>query len=124
MATGGAPGTGGSGGAADAGTANGPCAALCTTPTVFTATSYSSGNLGSGAGCFETTAAISGGNCGNFCGQANVTCSVQSCQPRTMSINGTTVPCTGNFVLPTKRNGGYCFQPSAGDCSYAYFVTF
>jgi len=31
----------------------------------------------------------------------------------------------GNWPsLPAKRNGGYCFQATAGDFAWAYFATF
>jgi len=90
-----------------------PCSAFCTSPTVFSTASYQSGNLGSGAVCYQTTAALSGGNCGNF----------QS--PRTLSVNGTVMSCNnGNWSsLPSKVNGGYCVQTTAGDFPWAYFTT-
>ncbi|MGC4067137.1 MAG: hypothetical protein QM784_21355 [Polyangiaceae bacterium] len=43
---------------------------------------------------------------------------------RTFKINGTTVSCTGAATLPAKRNGGYCFQASAGTPAWAYFSTY
>ena len=67
--------TGGTTGAAGS-TGTGPCAGLCDSPTTFTRQSYSSGNVGTGAACFETTASIQGGNC------SSVTA------PRTFSVNG------------------------------------
>lgn len=89
-----------------------PCGGLCTGPTVFAGPSYNSGNLGTGARCFETTANLIGANCGNFA------------SGRTFEVNGTTVTCNGgNISLPAKRNGGYCFEASAGNEAWAYFST-
>ena len=92
-----------------------PCSGLCTNPTNFTINgSYQSGNLGTGAVCFQTTSALTGGNCGNFV------------SPRTLSVNGTTEACNGgNWAsVPAKRNGGYCIQTTSGNQSYAYFTAF
>jgi len=54
--------------------------------------------------------------CGNFV------------SPRTMTVNGTSIDCVSNgganTTLPAARNGGYCFQASAGQYSYAYFSTY
>jgi hypothetical protein len=91
-----------------------PCSGLCANPTTFGSASYSSGNLGSAARCFQTTAALRGGVCGNFASS------------RKLSVNGVNVPCNGGnwpSALPAKRNGGYCVQASAGDFPWAYFVT-
>ena len=105
---GGSIGTGGVGG-----TGTGPCTGLCDNPIVIPAVLYSSGNLGTGATCHETTASIQGGNCSNIP------------IPRTFSVNGTQVPCPGNWpTLPARKNGGYCFQASAGSPNFASFVTF
>jgi hypothetical protein len=59
-------------------------------------------------------ATLNGGNCGNFAA------------PRTFQINGTLMSCTGGNwpSLPAKRNGGYCFQATAGDFPWAFFTTF
>ena len=90
-----------------------PCTGLCTGPTTFTNQYFSSGNLGTTAKCFETSTALVSGNCGGFV------------SPRKLTINGTTMACTGqNWTLPAKRNGGYCFQATAGNNSWAYFSTF
>ena len=100
--TGGLTGTAGSRGTAGS-TGTGPCAGLCDSPTIFTTTSYSSGNVGTGAACFETTASIQGGNC------SNVTA------PRTFSVNGKVETCGQNWPsLPAKIGGGYCFEFTAG----------
>jgi hypothetical protein len=90
-----------------------PCSGICANPSTFTWTgSYQSGNLGTGAVCRETTHAVAGGNCGNFSGG------------RTLSLNGTVMPCTGTnwSSLPAARNGGYCVSTTTGDFPWA-FVT-
>jgi subtilisin family serine protease len=95
------------------GGASNPCAGLCNNPVVFSISgSYQSGNLGTGAICYETTANIYGGNCGNFV------------SPRTLSVNGTVQSCSGGnwSSVPAKRNGGYCIQTTAGNYSWAYFT--
>ena len=92
-----------------------PCSGLCSNPTSFTINgSFQSGNLGSGAVCYQTTSTMKGGNCGNFVA------------PRTLKVNGTTEPCTGaNWSsLPAKKNGGYCIQTTSGNQSWAYFTAF
>jgi hypothetical protein len=90
-----------------------PCASLCSPVTVFAGPNYQSGNLGTSATCHETPASLAGIQCGNF----DV--------GRTFRINGTTVNCTGGGVtLPAKRNGGYCFQASAGTPAWSYFSTY
>jgi hypothetical protein len=90
-----------------------PCTDLCSAPVVFDGPSYSASNLGTGATCHETTAELSGGNCGNFA------------PGRTLRVNGQTVTCNwSNWPsLPSKRNGGYCFQASAGNYAWAGFTT-
>lgn len=90
-----------------------PCASFCSNPTVYNTAFYQNGNLGTGASCYETTAALAGGNCGQF-----VT-------PRKLSVNGTVMSCdTGNWSsLPPKVNGGYCIQISAGNHPWSYFTT-
>jgi len=112
----GGSGTGGTGGTSGAGGAGGgggsPCAGLCGNPrSVLPATV--SGDLGTAATCDE----VIGGNvaeviCGNFQ------------PPRTFSVNGVEMDCSGAHFLPATRNGGWCMQASAGDFSYAYFATF
>ena len=78
--------------------------------------SYNAGNLGPGATCHETMSTLAGGVCGNFTA------------PRTFTVNGTTMgdctPSGSGFpttALNTPRNGGFCFQASAGSPDYAYF---
>jgi hypothetical protein len=111
--TAGTRGTGGTTGGAGA-TGTGPCAGLCDNPTTFTTASYSSGNVGTGAACFETTASILGGNCSNVSA------------PRTFSVNGKVETCGQNWPtpLPAKIDGGYCFQFSAGTPDFSAFTTF
>ena len=93
----------------------GPCSGLCNNPTTFTVSgAYNSGNLGTGATCYQTTSPVTGGNCGNFL------------SPRALSVNGVQKTCNAvNWSsLPAARNGGYCFQTTAGNYSYAYFALF
>jgi hypothetical protein len=45
---------------------------------------------------------------------------------RTFSINGVPVNCA-NLAAPSatrQRNGGYCFQATAGGLAYAYFSAY
>jgi hypothetical protein len=113
VATGGAVSTGG-GPIVTTCTPDGPCTGQsCPICTVFTTITYNSSVLGTGASCYETTAAIQNGNCGNFV------------VPRTLTINGTYMDCPSSWsVLPAKVNGGYCFVISAGDYAWAYFSTY
>jgi hypothetical protein len=89
-----------------------PCAGLCNPWVVKPGPGIQEGYLGTGSKCEETTANVSGGNCGNMTG-------------RTLKVNGTTMTCNGATwsSLPPKRNGGYCFQVTAGGYAYAYFTT-
>lgn len=89
-----------------------PCSAYCSNPVTFLG-SFFSGNLGTGATCHQTSGTINGGNCGNF---AN---------GRQLYVNGQAIACNnGNWPsLPAKVNGGYCVYTTAGDYSWAYFVT-
>jgi hypothetical protein len=90
-----------------------PCAGLCTNPIVFTKSSYNSGNIGTGAACYQTTAALNGGVCGNLA------------SGRKLTVNGVQMSCAANWPtpLPAKRNGGYCVQTSAGNFAWAFFST-
>jgi mannose/cellobiose epimerase-like protein (N-acyl-D-glucosamine 2-epimerase family) len=90
-----------------------PCANICTSPTNFTVSgSYSSGNLGTGVVCRQTTSVVHGGNCGNFTGS------------RTLSVNGTQMTCSGGnwSSIPATRNGGYCVSTTSGDYAWAYYT--
>jgi PKD domain len=94
---------------------SGPCASLCSNPVNFTVSgSFQSGNLGTGAVCYQTTSVLHGGNCGNF-----VT-------PRTLKVNGTTESCAGgNWTsVPAAHNGGYCIQTTSGNQPWAFFSVF
>lgn len=91
----------------------GPCSNLCSNPSTFTINgSYSSGNLGTGVVCQQTTSAVHGGNCGNVV------------SPRTLSVNGTTMTCTGGnwSAIPSPRNGGYCITTTSGNYAWAYYT--
>ncbi|MEI9952457.1 MAG: family 16 glycosylhydrolase [Pseudomonadota bacterium] len=90
-----------------------PCAGLCTNPVIFTSNKYNSGNIGTGAGCYQTTAALNGGVCGNLA------------SGRKLTVNGVQMSCTSNWPnpLPAKRNGGYCVQATAGNYAWAFFST-
>lgn len=112
-AGGGAAGAAGAAGAGGSAAATGPCAGLCRDP-VGISLPHASMSLGSDATCQEGKGSIDGGNCGNFVA------------PRTFKVNGVTEPCdTTNWTtIPPRRNGGYCFQASAGSHSFAYFTTF
>jgi hypothetical protein len=93
----------------------GPCTGLCTNPISFTVNgSFQSGNIGTGAVCYQTTSTLHGGNCGNFV------------SPRVLKVNGTTEPCTGGNwpSLPAKVNGGYCIQTTTGNQPWAFFTAF
>jgi hypothetical protein len=86
-----------------------PCSAYCSSPKEFTVTgSFSSGNLGNSAFCYQTTSNFNGGGCGNFV------------SPRTLNINGTQINCNA-WSLPAKVNGGYCLYGNPGDYAWAYF---
>ncbi|WP_438025398.1 trypsin-like serine protease [Sorangium sp. So ce233] len=89
-----------------------PCSSICSNPTAITSATYSSGNLGTGERCFESTANSVQVNCGGFASS------------RTFDVNGTALSCNGAAItLPAKRNGGYCFHASAGANSWAWFTT-
>ena len=90
-----------------------PCSGLCTNPVIFASNNYNSGNLGTGAGCYQTTANLNGGVCGNLA------------SGRKLTVNGVQMSCTSNWTnpLPAKRNGGYCVQTTAGNYAWAYFAT-
>ena len=98
--------------AASGGCAAAPCSSFCSNPILFSG-GLQSGNLGTSATCYQTTAAINGGNCGNFLSS------------RTLSINGTKMTCnSGNWpTIPAKVNGGYCVYTSAGGQPWSYFTT-
>jgi len=92
---------------------NTPCTGICTNPINYTGPSLQSGNLGTAAICYQTTANLAGGNCGNFV------------SPRALTVNGTTMTCnSGNWPsLPAKRNGGYCISVTAGNQPWSFITT-
>jgi hypothetical protein len=95
------------------GSGGNPCTGLCANPTSFTFSSnYSSGNLGTGAVCRQTTSLVRGGNCGNLA------------IGRSLSVNGTEMTCNnGNWSsVPAARNGGYCISVTSGNYAWGYFT--
>ena len=115
VGTGGVAGMGGAPGGVGGTGGQGPCAGLCAPPIVFmlaTMSPYVSPQLGLQTACYETTSFLNGGGCSNIA------------PPRTFSVNGTPESCDGSLVLPARRNGGYCFQASAGGVAYAVFFAF
>jgi len=89
-----------------------PCSGLCGNPVVFI-TPFSSGSLGTSSTCYETTAPLQGFVCGNFGAL------------RMLAINGAVVPCDGVARSPgPARNGGFCFQATAGIEMSEYFNTY
>lgn len=94
------------------GSTTSPCDGLCSNPTAVSSANFSSGNLGTGERCFETTASPTQLNCGNFA------------SGRTFQVNGVTQICNGApTTLPARRNGGYCYHASAGNHAWAWFGT-
>ncbi|HET9958010.1 MAG TPA: fibronectin type III domain-containing protein [Polyangiaceae bacterium] len=90
----------------------GPCSGLCTNPIVIPSAGFGSGALGTAATCHESKANLIGSNCSNF-------------TARTFRINSALATCNGQPIpLPAKRNGGYCFQASAGEPAWATFSTY
>jgi hypothetical protein len=115
LGTGGIAGTGGAPGGVGGTGGQGPCSGLCAPAIEFTlapTSAYVSGNLGIQATCHETTSTLAGAGCSNIAA------------PRTFSVNGTVESCAGVLVLAAIRNGGYCFQASAGGVAYATFFAF
>lgn len=101
----------GAGGGDDPGPVREPCAGLCSDPVTFAAPNLTAVNLGTGTVCRQIDAPLASGACGGFAGA------------RTLSVNGTAMPCTGaGWALPAPRNGGYCIQAGAGDWSWAWFT--
>jgi hypothetical protein len=91
-----------------------PCAGLCNNPVAFTVApngSFQSGNLGTGAACFETQSRLQLGEGSSFVG------------PRQLTVNGRVEPLNGNwnYPLPPMRNDGYCIQTTPGNNSFAAF---
>ena len=94
-----------------------PCSGLCNNPVDFTVadgSNFQSGNLGTGASCFETTSRIAGGESSSFTGS------------RQLTVNGRVEPQNGNWnsPLPPMRHNGYCIQTTPGNNSFAAFSAF
>jgi spore coat protein A len=94
-----------------------PCSGLCNNPVVFTVadgSNFQSGNLGTGATCFETQSRIQGGESSSFA------------SGRQLTVNGRVEPLNGNWnsPLPPMRHNGYCIQTTAGNNSFAAFSAF
>jgi hypothetical protein len=90
----------------------GPCTGLCSNAIVFT-TPYNSGPLGAAATCHQTATRLQGFVCGNFV------------PPRAFAVNGAQVGCDGAArSVGAVRNGGYCFQATAGNETSEYFITY
>jgi hypothetical protein len=83
-------------------------------PSIEVPKNMNSGDLGTAATCHFVEGTAGGMVCGNFV------------SPRAMTVNGTSFNCVsgqgGN--LPAPRNGGWCFETTAGNNSYAYFATY
>jgi FtsP/CotA-like multicopper oxidase with cupredoxin domain len=92
-----------------------PCSGLCQDPVSFVVpdgTTFSSGALGTGASCFETTSELLGGAT-NGLGTS-----------RSLTINGKKQPnnAAWPYPLPTQRNHGYCIEVTAGSGATATFT--
>lgn len=92
-----------------------PCSGLCNNPTRFSVadgSNFQSGNLGTGATCFETTSRLFQGESSSFA------------TGKSLTINGRPEPLNGNwnYPLPPMRDDGYCIQVSAGNNSFAAFA--
>jgi len=92
-----------------------PCSGLCNNPARFSVadgSNFHSGNLGTGATCFETTSSLFQGENSSFA------------SGRSLTVNGRTEPLNGNwnYPLPPMRNEGYCIQITAGNNSFAAFA--
>jgi hypothetical protein len=91
-----------------------PCSGLCNNPTVFTVAAngnFQSGDLGTGAACFETQSRLLSGESSSFS------------SPRQLTVNGRVEPLNGNWnsPLPPIRHNGYCIQTTTGNNSSAAF---
>jgi FtsP/CotA-like multicopper oxidase with cupredoxin domain len=94
-----------------------PCSGLCNNPVVFNVaanSNFQSGNLGTGATCFETESRLLGGEDSSFV------------SPRQITVNGRAQVLNGNWKqpLPPFRNNGYCIQTTAGQNAFAAFSVF
>lgn len=94
-----------------------PCGGLCNNPVEFSVadgSNFQSGNLGTGATCFETRSRLFQGESSSFA------------TGKQLTVNGRVEPLNGNwnYPLPPLRNDGYCIQVSAGNNSFAAFSAF
>jgi hypothetical protein len=92
-----------------------PCSGLCNNPVKFTVadgSNFQSGNIGTGAGCFETQSRLALGESSSFVA------------PRQLTVNQRVEPLNGNWTspLPPMRHNGYCIQTTAGNNSFAAFA--
>jgi len=75
------------------------------------ATTFSSGALGTGEVCYETTSELVTGDC--------------TPASRNLTVNGRAMLCNGldwPVPLPTQRHHGYCIQAPAGTPSVSFHV--
>ena len=91
-----------------------PCSGLCNNPVVFTVadgSNFQSGNLGTGATCFETQSRLALGEDSSFVA------------PRQITVNGRAQVLNQNWIapLPPMRHNGYCIQTTPGQNSFAAF---
>jgi spore coat protein A, manganese oxidase len=91
-----------------------PCSGLCNNPMVFMVAAngnFQSGNLGTGATCFETQSRLLSGESSSFA------------SPRQLTVNGRVEPLNGNWnsPLPPLRHNGYCIQTTPGNNAFAAF---
>jgi FtsP/CotA-like multicopper oxidase with cupredoxin domain len=94
-----------------------PCSGLCNNPISFTVPdggNFQSGNIGTGAACYETTSEIQSGGTASFV------------SPRQLTVNGVVMPLNGNWPqpLPPQRNMGYCIQTTTGNNPWASFFSY
>jgi hypothetical protein len=92
-----------------------PCTGLCDNPVRFSVadgSTFQSGPLGTGAGCFETFSRLALGEDSSFTANAQIT------------VNGRPQLHNQNwrYPLPPQRNEGYCIQTSPGNNSFAAFA--
>ena len=93
-----------------------PCSGLCANPIAFSVpdgTTFSSGNLGTGAACYETLSQLDSGTCSGFTAG------------RRLTVNGVAEVCNNRgwpAPLPPQRNEGYCVQATGGGNASASFT--
>jgi len=93
-----------------------PCSGLCANPVAFSVpdgTTFSSGDLGTGAACYETLSQIDTGTC------------IGVPPGRRLTVNGVEETCNNQgwpSPLPQQRNEGYCIQLTPGANTNAAFT--